>query len=248
MLDANARVGAPLPEAAPVGERVLELGITPNRGDTASLLGVAREVRALFGGALRLPPSEVAESGPAAAEAIRISIERRDACFHYVGARRARHPRGPIARAAARAAREPRASARSTTWSTRPTLVMLELGQPLHAFDLAALAGGEIRVRRAAPGEKIATLDGADAASSIRADLVIADARRAVAIAGVMGGAESEVSESTRDVLIESAHFHPTARAARRAPARHCTARRPTGSSAASTARGSRARPTAPRA
>ena len=88
--------------------------------------------------------------------------------------------------------------------------VMLELGQPLHAFDLAKIGGGEIRVRRARAGETIATLDGQTRALD-PADLVIADAQRAVAIAGVMGGAESEVSEATTDLLIESAHFHPTA-------------------------------------
>ncbi len=209
VLDAGARVGAALPDAVAVGERVLELGITPNRGDTASLLGVAREVRALFGGALRVPPTDPAESGQPAAEAIRIVVEARDACFHYVG-RVVRGVRVGPSPAALRARLEAAGFRGINNVVDATNAVMLELGQPLHAFDLAKLAGGQIRVRRAAPGETIATLDG----QTLRldpADLVIADAQRAVAIAGVMGGAESEVGEATTDVLIESAHFHPTA-------------------------------------
>jgi phenylalanyl-tRNA synthetase beta chain len=88
-------------------------------------------------------------------------------------------------------------------------LVLLEFGQPLHAFDLARIRGGIVRVRLATSGEKLVTLDGQTRALDPR-DLVIADAEGAIALAGVMGGAESEVSETTRDVLIESAHFHPT--------------------------------------
>ncbi|TMA31550.1 MAG: phenylalanine--tRNA ligase subunit beta [Deltaproteobacteria bacterium] len=209
VLDAGARVGAPLPEAAAVGERVLELGITPNRGDTASLLGVAREVRALFGGALRLPPTDVAESGPRAADAISISIAAGDACFHYVG-RVVRGVRVGPSPPALRARLEAAGFRPINNVVDATNAVMLELGQPLHAFDLAKIGGGEIRVRRANQGESIATLDG-EVRKLDSADLVIADAERAVAIAGVMGGADSEVGEATRDILIESAHFHPTA-------------------------------------
>ncbi len=209
VLDPGARVGAPLPDAAPVGERVLELGITPNRGDTASLLGVAREVRALFGGALRMPPTDSVESGQPARSAIAISIDARDDCFHYVG-RIVRGVRVGPSPATLRARLEAAGFRGVNNVVDATNAVMLELGQPLHAFDLAKIAGGQIRVRRAAPGEAIATLDGQTRALD-PADLVIADAQRAVAIAGVMGGAESEVSEATTDVLIESAHFHPTA-------------------------------------
>jgi phenylalanyl-tRNA synthetase beta chain len=86
---------------------------------------------------------------------------------------------------------------------------MLELGQPLHVFDLAAVRGGEVRVRAAAPGERIVTLDGAERALAPD-DLLIADSERGIAIAGVMGGRDSEVRAETRDVLIESAQFHPS--------------------------------------
>jgi phenylalanyl-tRNA synthetase beta chain len=209
VLDPGVRVGASLPDAVPVGERVLELGITPNRGDTASLLGVAREVRALFGGALRVPPTDTAESGAPARDSIRISIEARDACFAYVG-RIVRGVRVGPSPAPLRARLEAAGFRSINNVVDATNAVMLELGQPLHAFDLAKIAGAEIRVRRAAPGEKIATLDG-QTRKLDPADLVIADASRAVAIAGVMGGAQSEVSDATTDLLIESAHFHPTA-------------------------------------
>jgi phenylalanyl-tRNA synthetase beta chain len=208
LLDPDAPVGAALPEVLGAGDRVLEVGITPNRGDAASLLGLAREVRAFFGGELRLPPCEPDEAGAPAAEAVRVAIEAPDGCFHYV-ARVVRDVR--IAPSPDWVAR------RLEACGVRPinnvvdvtNLVLFELGQPLHAFDLAEIGGGEIRVRRAAASERLATLDGQTRPLE-PGDLVIADARRAVALAGVMGGAASEVGQHTRDVLIESAHFHPS--------------------------------------
>jgi len=209
VLDPGAPVGQPLPEVLGAAGRVLEVGITPNRGDTASVLGIAREVKAHFGGEIRVPPCEPSEQAEPASKALRIAIEAPDACHHYV-ARVVRNVRvGPspdwlVERLEASGIRPINNVVDVTNF------VLLELGQPLHAFDLATLRGGEIRVRRAKPGEKLATLDretrelGAD-------DLVIADAERAIALAGVMGGADTEVSDSTREVLIESAHFQPTA-------------------------------------
>ena len=193
---------------AAAGGRVLELGLTPNRGDVASLLGLAREVRALFGGALRLPELAPAEGGPPAGDAVSLSIQAPEACFHYAAR---------IVRGVSVADSPPELARRLEACGVRPlnavvdatNAAMLELGQPLHAFDLAELAGPEIRVRRAAAGEKLTTLDGKQRALD-PGDLVIADARRPVALAGVMGGADSEVTTATTDVLIESAHFHPT--------------------------------------
>src|SRR5262249_861904 len=208
VLDPGARVGAPLPEVAPVGERVLELGITPNRGDAASLLGVAREVRALFGGELRLPAEAPAGSGGPASSAIAIAVEARDECFHYVG-RVVRGVRVGPSPAPLRARLEAAGFRSINNIVDATNAVMLEFGQPLHAFDLAKIAGAEIRVRRAEPGETIATLDGQTRVLD-PADLVIADAQRAAPIPGGTGGAESEVADATTDILIESAHFHPT--------------------------------------
>jgi len=208
VLPPDAPVGAPLPAVIGASGGVLELGLTPNRGDAASLLGVAREVRALFGGEIRLPATEPPERGAPAEAAVRIRIEAPDACHRYVG----------------RVVRKVLVG-ESPDWVRRrleasglrainnvvdvTNLVLLELGQPLHAFDLARLAGGEVRVRMATSGEKLETLDAAVRELDPR-DLVIADARQPVALAGVMGGAGSEVGPATRDVLLESAHFDPT--------------------------------------
>ena len=207
VLDEDAPVGAPLPEVMRTGARVLEVGITPNRGDTASLLGLAREVRALFGGDLRAPETLPSEAGPAAADLVRVAIDAREDCHHYV-ARVVRGVRvGPS---------PPWLQERLEASGVRAinnvvdvtNLVLLELGQPLHAFDLAKLAGGVVHVRRAAEAEALATLDGQTRRLDPR-DLVIADASRAIALAGMMGGADTEVGDGTTDVLIESAHFHP---------------------------------------
>jgi phenylalanyl-tRNA synthetase beta chain len=209
VLAADAPVGAPLSRVLRPADRVLEVGITPNRGDTASLLGVAREIRALFGGEIRLPEAVPAEAGPAARDAVRVAIEAPDACHRY----------------AARVVRRVRVDA-SPAWLVRrleasglrsinnvvdaTNCALLELGQPLHAFDLSAVRGREVRVRRARAGEKLTTLDGEIRELSAE-DLVIADAERPIALAGVMGGADTQVTADTTEVLIESAHFLPAA-------------------------------------
>jgi phenylalanyl-tRNA synthetase beta chain len=209
VLDPDAPLGAPLSEVVPASGRVLELGITPNRGDTASLLGVAREVRAHFGGTIAVPPCDPPEASEPASAAARVSIEAGDACHHYVarvvrGVRVGPSPDWLAQRLEASGLRPINCVVDATNY------VLLELGQPLHAFDLATLRGAEVRVRRARPGEKLVTLD-RETRELGGEDLVIADAERAIALAGVMGGADTEVSPATRDVLIESAHFEPTA-------------------------------------
>ena len=207
VLDPDAPLGAPLPEVISGSDRELEVGITPNRGDAASLIGLAREIRALFGGDLRAPETDPPETGPAAADAIRVEIEATDDCYRYVarivrGVRAGPSPGWLVAKLAASGIR----SINNVVDVTN--LVLLEFGQPLHAFDLAKLRGGTIKVRRAVAGEKLATLDG-EARELSAEDLVIADSERAIALAGVMGGANTEVGDATTDVLIESAHFHP---------------------------------------
>ncbi len=207
VLDPEATVGAPLTSVLAAGETVLDVEITPNRGDWVSLLGMAREVRASFGGALRLPETDPAEAGAPAASALSIDVSDRDGCARYVG-RVVRGVRvGPspewLAQRLEAAGLRPVNNVVDVT-----NLVMLEFGQPLHAFDLDKLRGGRIEVRAAQAGEKIRTLDG-HLRELTREDLVIADAEGAVAVAGVMGGAESEVGDATRDLLLESAYFDP---------------------------------------
>jgi phenylalanyl-tRNA synthetase beta chain len=208
VLDPEAPVGAPLTQVIGAADRVMDLTLTPNRGDAASLLGIAREVRALFGGDLRLPLCEPAEEGLPAADAIAVAIDAVEDCPHYVarvvrGVRVAPSPDWVCRRLEASGIR-PIHNVVDVT-----NLVLMELGQPLHAFDLSRIGGAQIRVRRAAAGEKLATLDGETRELSSE-DLVIADGAVPVALAGVMGGADSEVGERTADVLIESALFHPT--------------------------------------
>jgi phenylalanyl-tRNA synthetase beta chain len=217
VLDAQARVGAPLSEVLGGDGAVLEVGLTPNRGDAASLLGIAREVRALFESRLRLPDTAPVETGAPAASAARIRIDAPDACFHYA-ARIVRGVRvGPSPEKLRR--RLEAAGFRSINNVVDATnQVLLELGQPIHAFDLATLRGAEVRVRRAEAGESMTTLDGVQRTLDPQ-DLLIADAVRPIAIAGVMGGADTQVTAATTDLLIESAHFAPGA--VRRSARRH---------------------------
>jgi phenylalanyl-tRNA synthetase beta chain len=207
VLPETAPVGAPLGAVLAAGETILDVELIPNRGDCVSILGLAREARALFGGDLRWPPLEPEEGSRAAAEDVRVAIDDAAGCPRYV-ARVVRDLRvGPSP--AWLAGRLEAAGLRPVNNVVDVTnFVMLELGQPLHAFDLEKLHGGVIRVRAAADGEKLRTLDGALRALEPH-DLVIADASGAVAVAGVMGGAESEVDGGTRHVLLESAHFDP---------------------------------------
>ena len=183
---------------------VLDVYVTPNRGDCLSMLGVAREVAALYGVPLRQPEIRAAN---VAEHPSLVRIEAPDLCPRYA-ARIVRNVKvGPS---------PAWMQARLLSAGMRPinnivdvtNYVMLELGQPLHAFDLDRLDGKRIVVRCALPGELIVTLDGIERALGAEM-LVIADATKAVAVAGVMGGAASEVTEASTNLLIESAHFNP---------------------------------------
>lgn len=207
VLDPDAPLGAPLDTVLSAGETVLDVEITPNRGDWVSLLGMAREVRALFGGELRLPPSEPSEGTRPAAQDAKIAIEAPDGCARYVG-RIVRGVRVGPSPEWLRKRLEDAGMRAINNVVDATNLVLLEYGQPLHAFDLATLRGAAVRVRRASSGEKLACLDGETRALDVT-DLVIADAERAIALAGVIGGAETEVRDSTTDILIESAQFTP---------------------------------------
>jgi phenylalanyl-tRNA synthetase beta chain len=217
VLDPNAQVGAPLTSVVPVGDTVFELELTPNRGDCASILGVAREVRALFGGELRAPPSLPQEESRSATEDVRVEVDDQEGCPQYV-ARVIRGVRVGPSPEWLRCRLESVGMRSISNVVDVTNLVLHELGQPLHAFDLAKLRGGVVRVRGAHPGERLVTLDGETRELSPE-DLVIADAERAMALAGIMGGSETEVSPSTTDLLLESAQFAPSRvrRSARRA-------------------------------
>lgn len=186
---------------------VLDVYVTPNRGDCNSVIGVAREVAALYNLPLTLPPVPRSEEGGETARQTSVRIEDLHACPRYAArlVRNVRIAPSPIwmqARLIA-AGQRPINNVVDVT-----NYVMLEMGQPLHAFDLDRLEEGRIVVRRAHNGEVLRTLDGVERA--LMPDmLIIADARRPVAVAGVMGGADTEVQETTCNILLEAAHFDP---------------------------------------
>ncbi|TBU72833.1 phenylalanine--tRNA ligase subunit beta [Phytopseudomonas daroniae] len=202
-LPADAPVGQDIREYFELNDVSIEVDLTPNRGDCLSLAGLAREVGALYDVPVTRP--QVAAVAPAHDEVRPVDVLATQACPRYLG-RVVRNvdlskptPRWMVERLR-------RADVRSIDAAVDVTnYVMLELGQPMHAFDLDVIQGG-IRVRMAEEGEKLVLLDGQEV--TLRADtLVIADHQRALAIAGVMGGERSGVSDSTRDLFLESAFF-----------------------------------------
>jgi phenylalanyl-tRNA synthetase beta chain len=202
-----ASPGTALRDLPGVRDTVIELEITANRGDLLSIRGVARDLAAVLGVRPRNARLRLRERGTPAAEQVRVRIDAPDLCPRYV----ARIIRGVRVRTSPLAVRLRllRAGMRPINTVVDATnLAMLEHGQPLHAFDLAHVAGDTIIARRAAAAERITTLDGVERALAPD-DLVIADASGPVALAGVMGGQATEVTTATRDVLLESAFFAP---------------------------------------
>jgi phenylalanyl-tRNA synthetase beta chain len=203
--------GTPLTAALDLDDTVLEVNLTPNRGDCMSVAGVAREVAVLTGTALRGPALRPVP--PASVETFPVELV----------------PGAGCARFASRVLRGLRVEARTPVWmrerlrraGLRPispvvdvtNYVMLELGQPMHAYDLRELAGG-IRVRPARAGETLRLLDGRDATLDPSV-LVIADFAKVLGLAGIMGGEHSGIRTDTRDVLLEVAYFRPDAIAGR---------------------------------
>ncbi|MBU1672203.1 MAG: phenylalanine--tRNA ligase subunit beta [Actinobacteria bacterium] len=207
-LDAAASVGMDLHEVLPLDDVIFELEVTPNRPDCMSMLGVAREVAALTGGTLRRPALDVDETGGPVFELAKVFIEDPSGCPRYTARVVTEVGIGPspgwMARRLLASGLRPINNVVDIT-----NYVLMETGQPLHAFDLDLLGERTIVVRRARPGEKMTTLDGAERPLGQSA-LVIADAREPVALAGIMGGEDSEVTEHSRNILIESAFFDPT--------------------------------------
>jgi phenylalanyl-tRNA synthetase beta chain len=204
-LPGDAPTGISIYEYLALNDNLIEIDLTPNRGDCLSLAGVAREVSAINSVALtNVPGTKVSE---AIKDIFPVELLAAEACPHYVG----------------RIIKNIDASARTPLWmqeklrrsGLRPispvvdvtNYVMMELGQPMHGFDFDKLEGG-IRVRWATAGEKITLLDQSE--FECRSDsLVIADHRKAVALAGIMGGLDSSVQEQTRNVFLEAAFFAP---------------------------------------
>jgi phenylalanyl-tRNA synthetase beta chain len=205
VLDDSLEPGTALADVLPLVEEVLEVEPTGNRPDLLSMYGIAREVAALFDGELMpLDPNELRLDGD---EPVDVRVEDPDGCPRYVGRlfRDVTIAESPIWLKA----RLRTAGVRAISNVVDVTnYVMLALGNPLHAFDYDALRGGRIVVRRAKQGEEIRTLDG-NVRKLDPADLLIADAERAIALAGIMGGEETEVTENTASILLEAANFEP---------------------------------------
>ncbi len=216
ILDRASKIGDPVDELLGFGDKILVLELTPDRPDCLSMIGVAHEIAALTGKEVKMPRLTPSEKGPSLEESLKVAIVDSELCPRYT----------------VRAVDEITIG-RSPLWmqlrllkaGIRPinnvvditNYVMWEFGQPLHAFDLDLLKSGEILVRRAQEGEKIVTLDGVERKLTPEA-LVITDGTRPVALAGVMGGEDTEINDSTKMVLIEAAAFNPTSirRTARR--------------------------------
>jgi phenylalanyl-tRNA synthetase beta chain len=205
--DSDWALGATLASLKIPKDTVFDVEVTPNRPDFLSQFGVARDLAAKLRLPLRGPVTNLHEEETPASERIHVILEDSSGCPRY-GARFVENVEIKPSPFAVRL-RLSRCGLRPISNIVDVTnYVMLELGHPLHAFDYALLRGGEIRVRCARSGETFITLDGK--VHSLRVDtLLICDARRGVAIAGVMGGMNSEIRESTHDVLIECAYFDP---------------------------------------
>lgn len=209
ILDADAPIGVPFAEYYGIADTVLELEVTPNRPDCLSMVGVAREVAAVTGGTFTVPASTPVEEGAPASDLVSVEIEDGALCPRYTarvirGVKVGPSPAWLAERVAAAGARPVNNVVDVTNY------ILFELGQPLHAFDMETLAKRDgvaaITVRAARENETIRTLDGQE--RRLAADtLLITDDDGPVALAGVMGGEATEVSESTTDILLESACF-----------------------------------------
>ena len=189
------------------GDVVLDVDVKPNRGDALSLVGLAREVAAVTGAPVRFPDTDPVETGPPIAEKLRVDVEETGLCARFVGRWVGGVAVGPS---------PDHVQMRLLAAGQRPVsnvvdvsnYVMLELGKPIHTFDAAAVHDGRIVVRLAREGERLETLDHVDRELSPDT-LIIADPSGPIGIAGVMGGAESEIGPDTKDVVVESAIFDP---------------------------------------
>lgn len=205
ILDEGATPGDNLAKALSVHDHIFEVAITPNRGDCLSHRGIAREVTALTGGSLRFKAARPREDGPPIRTLTSVAVKAAHLCPRYAarviqGVRIGPSPYWIRRRLSLLGLRPINNVVDATNY------VLLEMGQPLHAFDHARLEGGRIVVREAVKGERIETLDGLERLLGPEM-LVISDAVRPVAIAGVMGGAATEVTAETRNLLLESALF-----------------------------------------
>lgn len=221
LLDHTLMVGQDIADALALRDVVIDISLTPNRGDCLSMQGVAREIAVLLGRAQRATspvPTDLllASTGNAVRDTIAVTIESKDRCSRYCAAVLHNVKIGPSPQWMRR---------RLEAVGQRPVNNIVDVtnyvnfgyGQPTHAFDLATLHGAEIRIRQAKEGEKLTLLDEVELTLTAD-DLIIADADRPIALAGVMGGLDTSVNDNTTSIVLEVANFDPSSvrRAARR--------------------------------
>jgi phenylalanyl-tRNA synthetase beta chain len=206
-LDPTALVGKPVAEALNLSDHLFDIGLTPNRADCLSIIGLAREISALTGAPLKPQEINLIETGPDINGLTSIEVIDKDLCPRYV-ARIIQNVKIKIAPFWMRLRINQLGIRDINNIVDITNYVLLEYGQPLHAFDYDLLSENRIVVKRAKEGEKFHTLDGVERTLN-RETLMIADSERSIAIGGVMGGANSEIQEDTKNVLLESAFFHP---------------------------------------
>jgi phenylalanyl-tRNA synthetase beta chain len=207
VLDGDAALGQPAIEYLQLNDPIIKLDLTPNRGDLMSAIGIAREAACLSGKKVKRPVFEITEAGEKASDWVKVSIDDSDACPRYAARIIKGVKIGPspwwIKQKLLLCGIRPISNIVDIT-----NLVMMEYGHPLHAFDYDLFKRKEILVRRAREGELFTTLDGKK--HELTPDvLLITDGEEGVAAAGVMGGLESEVSNDTVNILLESAYFDP---------------------------------------
>ncbi|MCC6276526.1 MAG: phenylalanine--tRNA ligase subunit beta [Oligoflexia bacterium] len=206
-----------LPESAPVGEPfskyahlddvLFDIKVTPNRADCLSHLGLARELCSLLGRSLEFPTIPAADGRESTKKLVRLSVEDTDRCPRYAGRAVMNVKVGPSPEWLKKSLEA--VGLRSINNVVDVTnYVMMELGQPLHAFDLEKVEGKHVVVRPSQPGETMVALDDRELKFD-GSELVICDAKRPIALAGVMGSKESGVTDSTKDIFVESAYFVP---------------------------------------
>ncbi|UCC43557.1 MAG: phenylalanine--tRNA ligase subunit beta [Candidatus Zixiibacteriota bacterium] len=208
VLDDDATVGKPLAECLDYDDYILDFELTPDRADSMSAIGIARDLAALASVKIRYPSFDLEESAESAADHIQVSIADEEACPRFTARIIRDVTIGPspwwLQKKLLSCGMRPISNVVDIT-----NLVMLETGNPVHAFDLDRFGSDEVLVRRAVEGEKMTTLDGKE--HTLTPDvLLITNGKEGKAAAGVMGGEDSEVSSETRNILLEVAYFSPS--------------------------------------
>ena len=198
-------LGIPLFDALGIKDTIFEIGLTPNRADCLSIIGIAREVAAKLGEKVKSPEQHLLEKGDPINDVASVEVKDFQFCPRYTaryisGCKVAPSPQWLVNRLKSVGLRSINNIVDITNY------VLMEYGHPLHAFDFNLISGGKIIVRRAGEGESFTTLDGQNR-SLKSTDLTICDASKVVALAGIMGGENSEISDATTSILLESAYF-----------------------------------------